>query len=93
MPAKVFCRKYQKEMEGMVMPPFPGARGQDIFNHESLQAWKEWQEHQVRLINEKALSMINAEHRKFLQEEMDKFLSNQDFAKAEGYVPEKPKLL
>ena len=47
----------------------------------------------MRLINEKALSMINAEHRKFLQEEMDKFLSNQDFAKAEGYVPEKPKLL
>ena len=35
--------------------------------------------------------MLNPEHRKFLQEEMDKFLSNQDFAQAEGYVPEAPK--
>jgi Fe-S cluster biosynthesis and repair protein YggX len=91
MPAKVFCRKYQQELEGLVTAPFPGARGQDIFSNVSLKAWQEWQAHQVRLINEKALSMANTEHRKFLQEEMDKFLSNQEFAKAEGYVPEKPK--
>ena len=44
----------------------------------------------MRLINEKQLSMINAEHRKFLQQEMDKFLSNQDFEMASGYVPSKP---
>lgn len=91
MPAKVFCRKYQREMEGMVQPPFPGQRGLDIFNNVSVQAWKEWQEHQVRLINEKQLSMINPEHRKYLQDQMDKFLSNEDFAKAEGYVPEPKK--
>jgi len=91
MPLKVFCRKYQKEMEGMLMPPFPGPRGQDIMNHVSVQAWKEWQAHQVRLINEKALSMLKPEDRKFLQDEMDKFLSNQEFAQAEGYVPEPPK--
>jgi Fe-S cluster biosynthesis and repair protein YggX len=90
MPAKVFCRKFQQELEGMVAPPFPGPRGLDIFNNISLKAWKEWQDHQVRLINEKQLSMINAEHRKFLQLEMDKFFSNQDFEKASGYVAEKP---
>lgn len=90
MPAKVFCRKYQKEMEGMVTPPFPGPKGLDLFNNVSMKAWQEWQAHQVRLINEKQLSMINAEHRKFLQQEMDKFLSNEDFEKASGYVPEKP---
>lgn len=91
MPAKVFCRKYRREMEGLVLPPFPGPRGLDIFNNVSLQAWKEWQEHQVRLINEKQLSMINPEHRKFLQDQMDKFLSNEEFARAEGYVPEQKK--
>ena len=90
MPAKVFCRKYQKEMQGLVVLPFPGPRGLDIFNNVSQQAWQEWQAHQVRLINEKQLSMMNADHRKFLQEEMDKFFSNQDFAKASGYVPESP---
>lgn len=44
----------------------------------------------MRLINEKGLSMIKPEDRKFLQEEMEKFLDNRDFAQAEGYVPEKP---
>ena len=87
MPAKVFCRKYQKEMEGLVMPPFPGPKGQDIFNNVSQQAWQEWQAHQVRLINEKGLSMIKPEDREFLSREMEKFLSNEEFAQAEGYVP------
>jgi Fe-S cluster biosynthesis and repair protein YggX len=90
MPRKVFCRKYQKEMEGLAVPPFPGPRGKDIYENVSQQAWQEWQAHQVRLINEKQLSMINAEHRSFIQAEMDKFFLNQDFAQAEGYVPEKP---
>jgi len=88
MPTKVFCRKYQKEMDGMLMPPFPGPKGQEIMNTVSQQAWQEWQAHQVRLINEKQLSMINPEHRKFIQQEMEKFLSNQEFEQAEGYVPE-----
>lgn len=87
---KIFCRKYQQEMEGLAVPPFPGAKGQDVFDNISQQAWQEWLAHQVRLINEKQLSMIKAEDRKFLQEEMDKFFNNQDFAQAEGYVPEKP---
>ncbi len=88
MPTKVFCRKYQKEMDGMLMPPFPGPKGQEIMNTVSQQAWQEWKAHQVRLINEKQLSMINPEHRKFIQQEMEKFLSNQEFEQAEGYVPE-----
>ena len=54
MSRMIFCKKYQKEMEGLVTPPFPGPRGQDIFNNVSLKAWQEWQAHQVRLINEKA---------------------------------------
>lgn len=89
MARKVLCKKYRKEMDGLLVAPFPGPKGQDIFNNVSQQAWQEWQAHQVRLINEKALSMANPEHRKFLQDEMDKFLSNQDFAQAEGYVPAK----
>jgi|SRR5690606_23085585 Fe-S cluster protector protein len=87
MPLKVFCRKYRQEMDGMLVPPFPGPKGQEIMNTVSQKAWQEWQAHQVRLINEKGLSMINPEHRKFLQEEMEKFFNNEDFAKAEGYVP------
>ena len=72
MPAKVFCRKYQQELEGLVTPPFPGPKGLDIFNTVSMKAWQEWQAHQVRLINEKQLTMANVEHRKFLQQEMER---------------------
>ena len=53
----------------------------------SQKAWSEWQSHQTMLINEKQLSMANAEHRKYLQDQMDKFLSGADFDRAEGYVP------
>ena len=83
----VFCKKYQKEMEGLLTPPFPGPRGQDIYANVSKQAWEDWQARQVRLINEKQLSMINPQDRKYLTEQMDRFFANEDTDEAEGYVP------
>ena len=35
----VFCKKYKKDLEGMVTPPYPGDKGQDIFDNVSKQAW------------------------------------------------------
>ena len=87
MPRTVFCKKYQREMEGLSAPPYPGAKGQEIFEHVSKQAWSEWLAHQTLLINERRLNLMEPQTRKFLQEEMDKFLSGDEFAKAEGYVP------
>ena len=86
MTRKVFCKKYQKDLDGLITPPYPGPKGQEIFDNVSQQAWAEWQQHQVRLINEKQLSMINKDDRTFLTNEMDKFLNNQKFEEAEGYV-------
>ena len=87
MSRTVFCRKYQKEMPGLPMPPYPGARGQDIFKNVSQQAWQEWQQQQTMLINEKQLSMMNPEHRRYLQEQMDRFLDNEEYDAASGYIP------
>ncbi len=83
----VNCRKYKKELEGLAQPPYPGQKGQDIFNNVSKQAWEEWQKHQTMLINEKQLSMMDPDSRKFLQEECEKFLSGEEFEQAEGYIP------
>ena len=69
-------------------PPYPGAKGQEIFETVSQQAWKEWQAQQTMLINEKQLNMMNGDDRKYLQGQMDKFFNNEDFDRAEGYVPE-----
>lgn len=83
----VFCKKYQKELEGLPTPPFPGPQGQDIYENVSRQAWQEWQERQVRLINEKQLSMINPDDRKYLTVQMQHFFNNEEADEAEGYVP------
>ncbi|MEQ7919918.1 oxidative damage protection protein [Xanthomonas sp. WHRI 1810A] len=83
----VMCRKYKEELPGLERAPYPGAKGEDIFNNVSQKAWGDWQKHQTLLINERRLNMMNAEDRKFLQTEMDKFLSGEEYAKADGYVP------
>ena len=87
MSRQVFCRKYQQQLEGLASPPYPGPKGQEIFEHVSKRAWQEWQKHQTMLINEKHLNMRDAASRQFLQQEMEKFLSGQEFEQAEGYVP------
>ena len=88
MTRTVFCKKYQKELPGLPVPPYPGPKGQEIYQSVSQQAWQDWLKQQTMLINEKQLSMANAEHRQYLQKEMEKFLNNEDHDQAEGYVPE-----
>ena len=87
MSRNVFCRKYQKDLPGLSVPPMPGEIGQDIFNNISEQAWKEWQKQQTMLINEKQLNMVNANDRQYLREQMQKFFNNESYEQAEGYVP------
>ena len=88
MTRTVHCRKYKKELPGLPVPPYPGPAGQEIYESTSQQAWSEWQQQQTMLINEKHLSMADPEHRRYLQQEMNKFLSNEEYDQAEGYVPE-----
>jgi Fe-S cluster biosynthesis and repair protein YggX len=87
MARMVFCRKYQKELEGLDFPPYPGQKGVDIFQNVSKQAWGEWMAHQTMLINEKHLSVMDLGTKVYLTEQMDKFLSNADYDQADGFVP------
>ena len=87
MTRTVFCKRHQQELPGLAVPPFPGPKGQEIFETISQAAWDDWQAHQTMLINEKHLSLMDPEARKYLMGEMDKFLAGEDFDQAEGYVP------
>lgn len=87
MTRTVFCQKYQETLEGLDKPPYPGPKGQKIYDSVSKKAWQEWTDHQTMLINEKHLNMMDPASRAFLQEQMDKFLSGEAFEQAEGYVP------
>ncbi|MCW8885983.1 MAG: oxidative damage protection protein [Motiliproteus sp.] len=91
MARMVICKKYQQEMEGLPQPPYPGAKGQEVYETVSKQAWMEWLEHQTRLINEKHLNMMDPDSRSYLMEQMDKFFAGDDYDKAEGYVPTEKK--
>lgn len=87
MTRMVHCRKYGKELPGLPAPPYPGEKGQQIFQTVSRQAWREWLAQQTMLINEKQLSLASAADREYLTGQMEKFLDNQDFDRAAGYVP------
>ncbi len=89
MSRMVMCRKYKKEMEGLVQSPLPGAKGQDLFDNVSKQAWSEWMQHQTLLINEKQLNLLDMGARTYLAEQMEKFFSDDEVDQAEGYGPEK----
>lgn len=89
MSRQVFCRKYQKELEGLDFAPFPGPKGQVLFDTVSKQAWQEWLKHQTTLINEKRLNVFESDAKKFLEEQREKFLDNdQSLEMAEGLKPE-----
>ena len=86
MSRQVFCEHFQKELEGLDRPPYPGELGEKIYQSVSKQAWNTWIEHQTMLINEHHLSMMEPESRAFLMNQMEKFFANEDYEKPEGYI-------
>lgn len=87
MSRTVLCRKYGQELPGLAAPPLPGAAGEDIFDNVSAKAWEQWQHLQTMLINEHHLSMVDANARQYLREQMARFLANEDYDKPAGYTP------
>ena len=88
MARTVHCRKFGEELEGLDAPPFPGPKGQAVFETVSRRAWEEWLAQQTRLINEKHLNMMEPEARSYLAEQRERFLSGESADDADGYVPE-----
>jgi Fe-S cluster biosynthesis and repair protein YggX len=87
MARMVNCRKLKQELPGLDMPPFPGPKGQEIFDNISKQAWAEWMTHQTTLINEMRLNMMDLTARTYLSEQREKYFAGEDVDQAEGYVP------
>ncbi len=75
--------------EGLEAAPFPGEKGQEIYEKISKQAWQEWLNKQTMLINECRLASYDPKARAFLAEERKKFLFENHDQMPEGYVPPK----
>ena len=78
MTRMVNCVKLGKEAEGLKFPPYPGELGKKIYENISAEAWQIWQKHQTMLINEYRLSPADKKTRQMIEEEMEKFLFEQE---------------
>lgn len=88
MSRMVQCAKLGKELEGLLRQTYPGELGQRIFDTISQQAWTMWMDHQTILMNENKLTPINPEHRKFLEQEMEKFLFGDGATLPDQFKPQ-----
>ncbi|MDD9806147.1 MAG: oxidative damage protection protein [Gammaproteobacteria bacterium] len=86
MARMVQCAKLGEEAEGLDYVPYPGELGQRIYDQISKQAWQEWVNHQTMLINEYRLTPVDPKARKFLEEQMEKFLFEGGAEKPADYV-------
>ncbi|MGU9977806.1 MAG: oxidative damage protection protein [Candidatus Oxydemutatoraceae bacterium WSBS_2016_MAG_OTU14] len=74
MTRKINCIKLNCEADGLEFAPYPGKMGERIYENISHEAWQQWLKHQTMLINEYRLTPVDPKARKFLEEEMEKFL-------------------
>ena len=73
MTRTVMCRKYKEELPGLERPPYPGAKGQDIYDNVSKKAWDEWQsgEQTQRDMQRREEVNINHSHRRDEQDDIE----------------------
>ena len=89
---KVFCVKFQKEMEGMDEIPFEGhPLGQKIFDNVSKEAWKMWVEHMKMIMNEYRLNPVDPNSQRIMGEQLEQFFFGEGAKLPEGYVAPKAK--
>jgi Fe-S cluster biosynthesis and repair protein YggX len=88
---KVFCAKFQREMEGLDEIPFEGhPLGQKIYDNISKEAWKMW-EHMKMLMNEYRLNLGTTQAQEFLIQQMDSYFFGEGAALPPDFVPPKTK--
>ena len=87
MSRTVNCVKLGKEADGLDMQPYPGDLGKRVFENVSKEAWQMWLQQQTMLINEYRLTPIDPQHRKMLENEMEKFFFGEGGEAPEGFVP------
>ncbi len=83
----IHCIKLGKEAEGLDFPPYPGDIGIRVWNNISKDAWNEWMNIQIRLVNENRLNLSDERARKYLLRQMEKFLFENENVNAQGYTP------
>ncbi len=87
----VHCVKFQKELPGLDVPPWPGEIGQRVYENVSAQAWKLWEERQKMILNEYRLMPWQKEGQELIKKQMEDFFFGEGSALPAGYVPQQSK--
>ena len=87
MSRTVHCIKLGREAPGLDRQPYPGELGKRVFAQVSKEAWADWLRLQTMLINEKRLSPMDPQARKFLEDQMERYFFGEGAERPEGCVP------
>jgi Fe-S cluster biosynthesis and repair protein YggX len=87
----VHCVKFQKQLPGLDVPPWPGELGQRLFEQVSAQAWKLWEERQKMILNEYRLMPWQKEAQELIAKQLQDFFFGEGAALPPGYVPQQTK--
>lgn len=89
MTRMVDCVKLGTQAEGLDFQPWPGELGEKIFNAVSKEAWQEWLRQQTILINEYKLNPLDADHKKYLAEQMEAYFFGEGIVMPDQWRAEK----
>ncbi len=84
MARTVICKRLKREAPGLTEPPMFGKVGKEILEHVSQEAWDEWQEMQLKIVNEYRLDLAYKEARKTLTKQMRVFLGLDESEGGDG---------
>ncbi|WP_159990282.1 oxidative damage protection protein [Pelistega ratti] len=87
MARMVQCVKLKKEAPGLDYPPYPGELGVQIYKNISREAWQNWMDIQTRIVNENRLNLADVRARKYVRQQMESYLFDDQDVEAQGYTP------
>ena len=85
---EILKKEFDSLKESIIEEASRMEKGENIQENFSQKAWNEWVALQTMLINERRLDLSNKENRAWLNNQMDLFLSNENYEKPSGYIPE-----
>lgn len=68
-PRMVMCRKLGKLLPGLKKPPYRNELGQRLYEDVSKEAWDQWLQESVRLINTYRVDLASAEGQAFMMKQ------------------------
>lgn len=83
----VQCVKLKQELPGLDSPPIPGELGQKVYDNVSAQAWKQFEDYFLMVINENRLDMMDDATNDIFFQQIEAFLFKDTAKPPEGYVP------